>query len=189
MTAPLIYTAICSLDGYVADESGGFEWAAPDAEVHAHINDLERGIGTHLLGRRMHDVLSYWDSDDPEADREPVIRDYREIWQAADKVVYSSTLTDPQAPRTTLRRSFDTSEVARLKSDSDRALSIGGPTLAAQALSEGLVDEVLLYRHPIVVGGGTAALPSGLRLHLELLDARTFASGVTFTRHRVRRQG
>jgi dihydrofolate reductase len=184
--AALLYTAICSLDGYVADELGSFEWAAPDAEVHAHVNDLERGVGTHLLGRRMYEVLRYWDADDPEADRDPVAADYRRLWGSTDKVVYSSTLTEPVGRRTLVRTAFDPDEVRTLKSTATRQLSIGGPTLAARALVDGLVDEVLLYRHPVVIGGGTAALPSGLRLDLELLDAGTFGSGVTFTRHRVR---
>lgn len=184
--AALLYTAICSLDGYVADEYGSFAWAAPDAEVHAHVNDLERGVGTHLLGRRMYEVLRYWDADDPQADRDPMTADYRRLWRSTDKVVYSSTLTEPVGDRTVVRTAFDPDEVRTLKSTATRQLSIGGPTLAARALVDGLVDEVLLYRHPVVIGGGTAALPSGLRLDLELLDARTFGSGVTFTRHRVR---
>jgi dihydrofolate reductase len=185
--AALLYAAICSLDGYVADESGSFEWAAPDAEVHAHVNDLQRGVGTHLLGRRMYEVLRYWDADDPQADRDPVAADYRRLWGSTDKVVYSSTLTGPVGARAVVRRAFDAGEVRALKSGATGQLSVGGPTLAARALAEGLVDEVLLYRHPVVIGGGTAALPSGLRLDLELLDARTFGSGVTFTRHRVQR--
>ena len=184
--AALLYTAICSLDGYVADEDGSFAWAAPDAEVHAHVNDLERGVGLHLLGRRMYEVLRYWDAADQHADRDAVAADYRRLWQSTDKVVYSSTLTEPVGARAVVRRTFEPDEVRGLKSTATRALSVGGPTLAARALAEGLVDEVLLYRHPVVVGAGTAALPSGLRLDLELLDARTFGSGVGFTRHRVR---
>jgi dihydrofolate reductase len=182
----LLYSAICSLDGYVADADGSFAWAAPDAEVHAHVNDLERGVGTHLLGRRMYEVLRYWDADDPQADRDAVAADYRRLWQSTDKVVYSSTLTEPVGGRAVVRATFDPDEVRALKRTTTRALSIGGPTLAARALAEGLVDEVLLYRHPVVVGGGRAALPAGLRLDLELLDASTFGSGVSFTRHRVR---
>jgi dihydrofolate reductase len=183
--AQLVFTAICSLDGYVADEAGGFAWAAPDAEVHAHVNDLERGVGTFLLGRGMYEVLRYWDTDDPEADREPVMRDYRQVWQAADKVVYSRTLTEPVGARTQLRRTFDPGEVATLKAEASRAISVGGPTLAAQAFSAGLVDEVCLYRHPVLVGGGTAALPAGGRVDLALVESCTFGGGVVFTRHRV----
>jgi dihydrofolate reductase len=184
--AALVFTAICSLDGYVVDDEGRFDWAAPDEEVHAHVNDFERGVGTYLLGRRMYDVLSYWGSDDPEADRQAVMRDYRQIWQAADKVVYSTTLTEPVTARTVVRPQFDAGEVRRLKDAADRPLSIGGPTLAGQALEAGLVDVVRLYRHPVVVGGGTAALPLGFRAELELDDATTFGGGVVFTQHRIR---
>jgi dihydrofolate reductase len=182
----LVFTAICSLDGYVVDADGGFGWAAPDTEVHAHVNDHERRVGTCLLGRRMYEVLRYWGGPDDEADREPVIRDYRRIWQAADKVVYSTTLGAPSTPRTSVERSFDAEAVRRLVQRSTRDVSVGGPTLAAEAFAAGLVDEVRLYRHPVSVGGGTPALPPGRRLDLALLEARTFASGVVFTRHRVR---
>jgi dihydrofolate reductase len=185
--APLVFSAICSLDGYVVDADGSFAWAAPDEEVHAHVNDHERDVETLLLGRRMYEVLSYWGSPDDEADREPIMRDYRQIWQATEKVVYSSTLREPATARTVVRERFDVDEVRRLLESADRPVSIGGPTLAAEGFRAGLVDEVRLYRHPVLVGGGTPALPDGLRLDLELVETRAFASGVTYTHHRVRR--
>ena len=184
--ADLVFTAICSLDGYVVDADGRFEWAAPDEEVHAHVNEFERGVGTYLLGRRMYDVLTYWGTEDTEADRSAVTRDYRRIWQAADKVVYSTTLGEPSTPRTVLRGEFDAEDVRGLKEQADRPVSIGGPTLAGQALHAGLVDVLRLYRHPVLVGAGTAALPGDIRARLDLEDATKFTSGVVFTQHRVR---
>ena len=181
----LVFTAICSLDGYVVDADGGFAWAAPDAEVHAHVNDEARSIGTYLLGRRMWEVLRYWDGTDKD-DGEPVTRDYRRLWQGADKVVYSTTIDAAPSPRTRFEGTFDAEAVRRLVDESRADVSVGGPTLAARAFAAGLVDEVGLYRHPVCVGGGTAALPAGQRLDLELAEVRTFSSGVVFTRHRVR---
>lgn len=183
----LVFTAICSLDGYVVDADGSFDWAAPDAEVHAHVNDGAASIGTYLLGRRMWEVLRYWDGHD-EDDREPVTRDYRRLWQGADKVVYSTTVDGQShtAPRTRFEATFDVGAVRRLVDESPADVSVGGPTLAARAFAAGLVDEVGLYRHPVCVGGGTAALPAGQRLDLELAEVRTFSSGVVFTRHWVR---
>ncbi|MFC8503225.1 dihydrofolate reductase family protein [Pedococcus sp. NPDC057267] len=183
----LVFTAICSLDGYVVDSGGDFTWAAPDAGVHAHVNDEAARIGTYLLGRRMWEVLRYWDGPG-EDDRDPVTRDYRRLWQGADKVVYSTTLdaSGDTAPRTRVEATFDAGAARRLVDASASDVSVGGPTLAARAFAAGLVDEVGLYRHPVCVGGGTAALPAGQRLDLELAEVRTFASGVVFTRHRVR---
>jgi dihydrofolate reductase len=179
----LIFTAICSLDGYVADPRGDFGWSAPDEEVHAFVNDLERPIGTYLLGRRMYDVLSVWETMDDPA---PVMRDYAEIWRAAKKVVYSRTLEAPRTARTRVEREFEPDAVRRLKAAAERDLSVSGPTLAAQAFAAGLVDEVQLFLSPVVVGGGTAALPSGLRLDLRLLDQRQFSGGVVLLRYAVR---
>ena len=183
----LVFTAICSLDGYVVDADGSFDWAAPDAEVHAHVNDGAASIGTYLLGRRMWEVLRYWDGPG-DADGDPVTREFRRLWQDADKVVHSTTLGTPgkPAPRTRLETTFDLEAVRRLVDESPQDVSVGGPTLAARAFAAGLVDEVGLYRHPVCVGGGTAALPAGQRLDLELAEVRTFSSGVVFTRHRVR---
>ncbi len=185
--ARLIYTTIASLDGYVNDASGGFEWAAPDAEVHAFVNDLERDVGTYLCGRRLYEVMVYWETaptDDPDGD---IGHDYARIWQAADKVVHSRTLEAVTSARTTLERDFDPESVARFVASADRDVSIGGPTLAAVALRAGIVDELRLLTVPVVVGGGTRSLPDGIRLDLELLDLRRFAAGATYTRYAVRR--
>ena len=183
--AKLIYSAITSLDGYVADETGNFDWAAPDEEVHAFVNDLERSIGTTLYGRRMYETLAVWQTiGGPE--HHAIENDYADIWRAADKIVYSTTLTAVSTPRTRLERSFDPAAVARLKDTAASDLSIGGPGLAAQAFHAGLVDDVHLFLHPVVVGGGTRALPDGVRLDLELVDERRFTGGVVYLRHRRR---
>jgi dihydrofolate reductase len=173
----LIYTAIASVDGYIADSDGSFEWAAPDAEVHAFVNELERPVGTALYGRRMYEVLLPWETWDTTGEPE-VIRDWAEIWRAAEKVVYSRTLEQVSSARTRIAREFDPAAVAALKRESERDLSIGGPELATEALRAGLVDECHLLLTPVAVGGGTAALPPGLRLDLELLGERRFGNGV-----------
>lgn len=183
--ARLVYSAIASLDGYVADEAGNFGWSAPDEEVHAFVNDLERPLGTHLYGRRMYEVLVAWETMDV-ADEPEVIRDYAEIWRAAEKVVFSRTLTEAASAKTRIEPEFDPATIAELKEASDRDLGIGGPTLAAQALSAGLVDELNLFVSPVIVGGGTRALPDGLKLGLDLAAERRFANGVVYLRYGVR---
>jgi dihydrofolate reductase len=183
--ARLIYSAIASLDGYIADENGNFDWAAPDEEVHAFVNDLERPIGTHLYGRRMYDVMIAWETMDMSADEPPVIRDYAQIWRAADKIVYSRTLEQARSARTRIVRDFDPEAIRQMKANAERDISIGGPDLAAQALKAGLVDEIHLLLTPIIVGGGTQALPDHLRQKLELLDERRFRSGVIHLHYRT----
>jgi dihydrofolate reductase len=184
--ADLIYSAIGSLDGYVADEDGKFEWAAPDDEVHAFINDLARPIGTFLLGRRMYEVLAYWD-DPPALDEQPpVVREFAAIWQAADKIVYSKTLEGVSAAKTRIERQFDPETVRQLKARSERDLAVGGPDLAAQAIEAGLVDEYQIFVVPVVVGGGTQSLPAHVRIELDLLDERRFRNGTVFLRYRTR---
>jgi dihydrofolate reductase len=179
----LINTANTSLDGYVADENGNFDWTEPDAESHSYINDLERPIGTYLYGRRMYEVMRYW-QDPPEAGERPAyIRDYAEIWQAADKVVYSRTLDGPLTPRTEVLDEFDPGAVREMKEAADADLSVSGPHLTAEALRAGLVDELRQFVHPVIVGGGTAWLPDDLRLDLELLDEHRFSSGVVYLRY------
>ena len=178
--AQLVYSALCSLDGYTVDASGNFDWAAPDEEVHAFVNDLERGIGTYLYGSRMYDTMRFWQT---MSDDDPVMVDYAAIWQGADKVVYSSTLAEVTTPRTRLDRSFDVESVRALVAGADRDLSVGGSTLAASAFAAGLVSECHLLMHPVTVGGGTPALPGGVRL--ELLDLRRFSSGVVHLRYKV----
>jgi dihydrofolate reductase len=183
--AKLVYSAIASLDGYVADADGGFDWAAPDEEVHAYVNDLERPIGTYLYGRRMYDVMAYWEREELLSDPHPVTRDYAAIWQAAEKVVYSSTLAAARTPRTRLERRFDPAAVRQLVASADRDVSIGGPTLAGQAIAAGLVEECHVYLTPIVVGGGTSWLPAGVRVPLELIDEHRFAGGVVHLHYRA----
>jgi dihydrofolate reductase len=182
--AKLIYAAIASLDGYVADHDGRFDWSAPDEEVHAAVNDVMRPLGTQLLGRRMYEVLAAWDTLDV-ADGPDAVRDYAEMWRGSDKVVYSRTLAGVDAPRTTLERAFDADDVRERKAAADRDLGIGGPHLAAEALRAGLVDELHLFLHPIVVGGGTAALPGDVALRLSLLGERRFTGGVVHLSYRV----
>jgi dihydrofolate reductase len=178
--AKLIYSAIASLDGYVNDADGRFDWAAPDADVHACVNDEERPIGTYLYGRRMYEVMTFWETmDEPE----PVMRDYAQVWRAAEKIVYSRTLDGVSTARTRLERELDPEAVRALKHERD--LSIGGAHLAAEAIRAGLVDECRLYLNPIVVGGGTRALPDDVRWPLELLDERRFDNGVVYLRYRA----
>jgi dihydrofolate reductase len=184
--ASLIYSAIASLDGYIADEDGSFDWAKPDEEVHSFLNGLERQVGTHLLGRRMYEVLAYWD-DPPALDEQPsFVQEFAEIWQAADKVVYSRTLETAWSARTRIEREFDPEAVRRLKSQSDCDLAIGGPDLAAQAIRAGLVDDYPLFVVPVVVGAGKQALPRDVRIELELLDERRFRNGTVFLHYRTR---
>ncbi len=183
--ARLVYSAIASLDGYVADEHGSFAWAAPDDEVHAFVNDLERGVGTYLYGRRMYDVMAGWETASTDPGQPAVMRDYAEIWRAADKVVHSRTLERVSTARTRLVREFDPEAVRRLKAEAAADLSVGGPELAGHALRAGLVDELHLFLSPVLVGGGTPALPAGLRLGLELLAERRFDNGVVHLHHAV----
>jgi dihydrofolate reductase len=182
--AKLIYSALMSLDGYVADEDGKFDWAEPDEEVHGFVNDLSRPVGTFLLGRRMYEVLVAWETLSV-ADQPPVIEDFAEIWRAADKVVYSKTLEAASSARTRIERDFNPEAVRQLKATADRDLAVGGPELAAQAFKAGLVDECHLILAPIVVGGGTEALPEGLRLELELLNERRFGNGMAYLSYRI----
>src|SRR6266545_5910495 len=167
--AKLIYSAITSLDGYVADEDGNFDWAEPDEEVHRFVNDLERPVGTYLYGRRMYEVMVFWETAHTLADEPPVVKDFADIWQAADKIVYSRTLETVSSARTRLERDFDPAAVRELKASAIRDITVGGPELAAQALEARLVDELHLFLTPIVVGGGKRSLPDGVRVQLELL--------------------
>lgn len=182
----LMYSMIASLDGYIADEDGNFDWSVPDEEVHAFINDFERPIATYLYGRRMYEVMIGWETMPTCPDQPAEIRDFAAIWRAADKIVYSTTLETVSSARTRVERRFDPEAIRRLKARSQSDISIGGPDLAAHALQAGLVDECHLYVTPIVVGGGNPVFPAGLRLSLELLDQRRFGNGVTFLRYRTR---
>ncbi len=184
--AELVYSAITSLDGMVADADGNFDWAEPDEEVHAFVNDRERSVGTFLCGRRLYEVMVAWETMDTGPDQPPVIRDFARIWQAADKVVYSTTLPAVSSARTRLERTFDPDAVRQLTAGADRDVSVGGPGLAAAAFRAGLVDQVHLFVNPVVVGGGTPALPAGLRLDLALTEERRFGNGVVYLRYQVR---
>jgi dihydrofolate reductase len=181
----LIYSSIASLDGYVEDEHGKFDWAGPDDEVHAFVNDLERPIGTYLYGRRMYETMIFWETVSAGPDQPAVIRDFAEIWRAADKIVYSRTLDGAASARTHIERDFDPDAIRRLKETSKADITIGGAELAGQALAAGLVDECHLFLGPIVVGGGKRALPHGIRAQLELLDERRFRSGVVHLHYRL----
>jgi dihydrofolate reductase len=183
--AKLIYSAITSLDGYVADVDGSFDWAQPSEEVHAFVNDLERSIGTYLYGRRMYEVMVAWETMDL-AGQPAVMRDYAQIWRAADKIVISRTLQATSSGRTRIERDFDPEAVRQMKAQAVRDISVGGPTLAASAIKAGLVDDYHLYVTPVAVGGGNAAFPGGIRVKLELLDERRFANGVVHLHYRSR---
>ena len=184
--AKLIYSSLASLDGYVADEKGDFEWAAPDEEVHAFVNELERPAGTYLCGRRMYETMVFWETAPTAgADESPAMLDYARIWQAADKVVYSTTLDAVSSAKTRLERAFDPEVVRKMKTAAERDITVGGPDLAGQAIKAGLVDELQLFVVPFVVGGGNPSLPADVRTRLELLDERRFGSGVVYLHYRV----
>lgn len=182
----LSYGMISSLDGFVAGADGDFDWAEPDEEVHRFVNERERTVGTYLYGRRMFETMRAWDEDGWLADQPDFIHQYAAIWRAASKVVYSATLADPGAERTRVERHLNLRSVRIAKESSDTDLSVSGPTLAAEFLRAGLVDELALYVAPVVVGGGTRLLPAGLHLNLTLAEERRFASGMLFLRYAVR---
>jgi dihydrofolate reductase len=183
--AKLHYTALTSLDGYIEDESGSFDWAMPSDEVHQFANDLDRRIGTHLYGRRLYDVMTFWETAHEDPDIPPVQLDYARVWQSADKVVYSRTLEQPSSARTTIEHEFDPTAIRVRKASAEQDLAIGGAELAGLALREGLVDELHLLLAPVLVGGGKRALPDGVRLDLELLDERRFDNGVAYLHYRI----
>jgi dihydrofolate reductase len=182
----LIYAANTSLDGYVQDEGGSFDWSVPDEEVHAFWNEHERHIGTSLYGRRMYEAMRVWGDDDWLTTEPAVVREYAEIWRDAEKVVYSTTLEAVSTTRTRIERQFDREAVRQLKETASSDLSIGGAALAAQAFRHGLVDECVLLMCPVLVGGGKPAMPRGVRLDLELLEHRRFSNGVIYVRHAIR---
>ena len=184
--AKLIYSAIASLDGYVADEDGNFDWAAPDEEVHTFVNDLDRPLGTYLYGRRMYETMVGWETDHTLAEQSPVMRDFAQIWQAADKIVYSRTLEAVSTARTRIERDFEPDAVRQMKASAQRDMIVGGADLAAHAFRARLVDECHLFVVPIVVGGGKRSLPDDVRVKLELLDERRFEGGVVYLHYRTR---
>jgi dihydrofolate reductase len=183
----LIYSTISSLDGYVADADGNFDWAAPDEEVHAFVNGLERPVGTYLLGRRMYETMVFWETVGTGPDQERVMRDFAEIWRAADKVVYSRTLDEVSSARTRLEREFDPDAVRELVASASSDVAIGGAELAARAFEAGLIDECQVFFAPVVVGAGKRSLPDGVFARLELLEQRRFESGFVYLRYGVGR--
>jgi dihydrofolate reductase len=184
--ARLIYSAITSLDGYIEDADGEFGWAAPDEEVHEFVNELVRPVGTHLYGRRMYETMVFWEDPPGLAQQEPVVQDFAEIWQAADKIVYSTTLQTPSSARTRIERRFDPQAIRQLKETANRDLTVGGREVAAQAIEGGLVDEYQLFLVPVLVGGGKRSLPdNNVRTNLELLSERRFRNGTVFLRYRT----
>ncbi|MFA5809758.1 MAG: dihydrofolate reductase family protein [Thermoleophilia bacterium] len=182
--AKLIYSAIASLDGYVADGKGNFDWAEPDEEEHLFINDLERRVGTYLYGRRMYEVMVAWEGL-PTSDQPVVVQDFAEIWRSADKIVYSNTLESVSSARTRIERHFDPEAVRQMKARLTRDMTVSGPGLAAHAFRAGLVDECQLFIAPIIVGGGTQSLPGDMRLKLELQDERRFHNGTVYLHYRT----
>ena len=184
--AKLIYSVITSLDGYVADRDGNFDWAAPDEEVHTFVNALQRPIGTYLYGRRMNEVMVYWETAHTLEDQPGFVRDFTDIWQAADKIVYSKTLETLSSARTRIERDFEPEALRQLKAAAGRDITVAGPDLAAQAIRAGLVDEYQVFVTPIVVGGGKQFLPSDVRVRFELLDECRFGNGVVHLRYRTR---
>ena len=187
--AKLIYSAIASLDGYVEDEDGKFDWATPDEEVHAFVNDLERPVGTCLYGRRMYETMAVWETDPGLAELSAASRDFAAIWQAAQKIVYSRTLEAASTARTRIEREFDPDVVRQDKEAAGRDLAVGGAALAAQAFRAGLIDELHLFLTPVLVGGGKRALPEGLNLQLVMLDEHRFRGGTVFLRYRTASSG
>lgn len=182
----LIYSALSSLDGYIEDMEGRFDWAVPDEEVHQFVNDLERSAGTYLLGRRMYETMMVWETDPGFAADSPITRDYAEIWQAANKIVYSKTLKAVSTRKTRLERTFDAEDIRHLKEVVEQDITIGGPDLAAHAFRAGLVDEVQLFVTPVILGGGKKSLPAKVRIELELLEERRFGNGMVFLRYRTK---
>jgi dihydrofolate reductase len=182
--AKLIYSTIASLDGYVADRNGNFDWSEPDEEVHSFINDFERSIGTYLYGRRLYEVMVAWETMNTD-EQPPFIKDFADIWQEADKIVYSRTLKTVTSARTRLQRDFDPETIRSLKATAQHDITVGGPDLAAHAFKAGSIDECHMFFVPVVVGGGTKALPNDVQLRLELLDERRFGNGTAYLRYRT----
>lgn len=183
--ARLIYIANVSLDGYIEDEEGSFAWSAPGEDFFAFITDLVRPVGTYLYGRRMYQTMAVWETDPALAGQSELMAEFADVWQAADKVVFSTTIDAVPTARTRLERSFDADSIRDTKAAATRDLTVGGPTLAAHAFAAGLVDECQLFVHPVAVGGGKPALPRHTRVALELLDERRFTGGVVYLRYRT----
>jgi dihydrofolate reductase len=185
VSAKLTYVAIASLDGYIEDAEGKFDWAEPSEEVHAFVNDLVRPVGTHLYGRRMYETMVYWERPPDLSAEPPVVQEFAEIWQRADKVVYSKTLQSADSARTRIEHAFDPEAVRQLKAAASADLSIAGPELAAHAIRAGLVDHFHMFLVPVIVGGGKRALPDS-HVDVELVNERRFANGTVYLHYRTR---
>lgn len=184
--AKLVYSMITSLDGYIADEDGNFDWAVPDDEVHAFINDIERSYGTYLYGRRLYEMMVGWETDHTLAEQSPLMRDFAELWQAADKIVYSKTLEAVSTTKTRIERDFDPEAIRHMKVSAEQDMEVGGADLASQAFKARLVDECHLFVVPIVVGGGKQCFTNNVRVKLELLDEHRFGNGTIYLHYRTR---
>lgn len=184
--AQLIYSAIASLDGYIEDRDGNFDWAMPDEEVHSFINNLERPVGTYLYGRRMYEIMMVWETDPGFAADSPLTQDFAQVWQSADKIVYSKTLAVASTRKTQIERNFNPEAIQQLKNTAQQDISIGGPGLAAHAFRSGLIDECHLFLTPVIVGGGKPALPDNVRLGLQLMEERRFGNGMVYLHYRTR---
>ena len=186
----LIYSMTTSLDGFVTDPAdGGIGWGNPEEEVHEFINDQFRSIGTELYGRRMYETMVYWETAHTAPEQPPFMLEYARIWQATDKIVYSTTLNEVASARTRIEPTFDPDAVRKLKDESDLDITVAGPHLAAQAIRAGLVDEYQLFVGSAIVGGGNPFFPDDVRVDLELCDERRFGKGVVYLRYVVKDRG
>ncbi len=186
----LIYLITTSLDGFVADQDGNFDWAVPSEEVHAFVNDIVRNVGTSLLGRKMYDIMKVWDTIPTEGTNEAMdgpseaMNDYAKIWRAAKKIVYSTSLSDVAIANATIARSFDPNAIRKLVAESDKDFDIGGPHLAAEAIRAGIVDEYHQFIVPIIIGSGNDWLPKDVKSELKLVDVRKFENGFVHLQYR-----
>ncbi len=184
--AELIYATNVSLDGYIEDEGGAFDFGPLDDDMFASYTDLLRSVGTFLYGRRLYEAMAVWETNAALAAQSDLMADFATAWQAANKVVYSTTLAAVPTAKTRLEHGFDPASVRDMKASATSDLTVGGAHLAAQAFKAGLVDECQLFVWPVIIGGGKPALSSGTRHDLELLDERQFGNGVLHLRYRIR---
>jgi dihydrofolate reductase len=186
--AKLIYAMNMSVDGYTEDSQGGFNWGATnDVESHIRICEIVSVFGTHLYGRKMYEKMAYWENPDQPANLPEYLQHFARVWQAADKIVYSNTLSEPRSQRTRIERTFDPEAVRRLKVESERDINIAGPELASYAIRAGLVDELLMIVHPVIVGGGKRYLPSGVQNDLKVIGEERLNSGAVVLRYSIAR--
>jgi dihydrofolate reductase len=183
--AKLMYVSNVSLDGFIEDEHGGFEWTEPDDGQFAFVTDLVRPVGTYIYGRRLYETMAVWETEPALSAQSDLYAEFARVWQAADKIVYSSTLDAVSTGNSRLERRFDPDSIRKMKATTSRDLMVGGANIAAYAFNAGLIDECHLFICPCVVGRGKPSLPSDLRAKLELLDERRFDNGVVYVRHGI----